>query len=325
MPIFNKSVLYEQARDLGFIPSQFEKMSRLINILRFLNDSDETSTSLALRGGTAINLTVFNLPRLSVDIDLDFTENLSKEETRFKRDRINILLDRYMSSEGYGKHVKTKYTHALDSHVYSYINAAGNNDNIKVEVVYTLRNHVFPTVTSAIIPTQIFDSLIIRTLSPIEIFAGKIVALCDRAAVRDLFDVNNLIKEKVLKNEEFIELRKCAVFYLAISGNVEDKGFKFERIRDISKRKLRSDLQPLLRKTDVFELESSLNNIYKFLADHINITANEFEFLQEFFRGNYNPTLLFDDETASRIITHPMALWRQQNIQKEMDAIRSQL
>ncbi|MDD4591841.1 MAG: nucleotidyl transferase AbiEii/AbiGii toxin family protein [Parabacteroides sp.] len=33
-----------------------------------------------LKGGTAINLLFFNLPRLSVDIDLDFCQNLSREE-----------------------------------------------------------------------------------------------------------------------------------------------------------------------------------------------------------------------------------------------------
>jgi predicted nucleotidyltransferase component of viral defense system len=35
---------------------------------------------LALKGGTAINLTIFNLPRLSVDIDLDYTQNVDREE-----------------------------------------------------------------------------------------------------------------------------------------------------------------------------------------------------------------------------------------------------
>ena len=36
--------------------------------------------ALALKGGTAINLTIFNLPRLSVDIDLDYSRNVSKDE-----------------------------------------------------------------------------------------------------------------------------------------------------------------------------------------------------------------------------------------------------
>ena len=43
------------------------------------------SETLALKGGTAINLTIFNLPRLSVDIDLDFSQNLPRTE-RYRKD-----------------------------------------------------------------------------------------------------------------------------------------------------------------------------------------------------------------------------------------------
>jgi predicted nucleotidyltransferase component of viral defense system len=120
MPTYDKVVLYEQARQLGFIATSFEKMNRLAEILRFLNESDELRGMLALKGGTAINLTVFNLPRLSVDIDLDFTVNLTRDETRAKRDRISGLLDIYMTAEGYTKKAKSKRTYILDSFVYSY-------------------------------------------------------------------------------------------------------------------------------------------------------------------------------------------------------------
>jgi len=89
MPIYDKAILTRQAQGLGFITTSFEKMTRLIEILHFLNDTDELRESLALKGGTAINLTVFNLPRLSVDIDLDFSENLTREETKAKRNRIH--------------------------------------------------------------------------------------------------------------------------------------------------------------------------------------------------------------------------------------------
>ena len=50
-------------------------------ILEFLNTQEYMREHLLLKGGTAINLTVFNLPRLSVDIDLDFIPNLTREET----------------------------------------------------------------------------------------------------------------------------------------------------------------------------------------------------------------------------------------------------
>ena len=101
MAIYDKLTLGKKARELGFIRDSFEKMSRLIEILQVVNSDDELGSLLALKGGTAINLTMFNLPRLSVDIDYDFAQNLTRDETMEKRERISELLGRYMLSEGY--------------------------------------------------------------------------------------------------------------------------------------------------------------------------------------------------------------------------------
>ena len=54
----------------------FEKVLRLKEILKFLNEDKFLREYLLLKGGTAINLTVFNLPRLSVDIDMDYTPKM---------------------------------------------------------------------------------------------------------------------------------------------------------------------------------------------------------------------------------------------------------
>lgn len=60
---------------MGFIRDTLEKVYRLADILEYLNTNPILKDSLALKGGTAINLTIFNLPRLSVYIDLDRFEN----------------------------------------------------------------------------------------------------------------------------------------------------------------------------------------------------------------------------------------------------------
>ena len=220
MPIYNKVLMTEQARRLGFLTATFEKMTRLTEILRFINESKELRESLAIKGGTAINLTVFNLPRLSVDIDMDFTANTTKEETRAKRDRISKLLELYMTAEGYTKHRKSKSTHILDSFVYSYTNIAGNSDNIKVEINYSLRCHTFPTIDVITQAVEVFIPFPVRTLAPVEIFASKIVALSDRTAPRDLYDLNNMIHNCLFDEPDIILLRKCALFYMAVAGNI---------------------------------------------------------------------------------------------------------
>ena len=113
--------------------------------IAFFYSSELLRTHLALKGGTAINLLFFNLPRLSVDIDLDFCQNISREEMLEKREKINLLISKYMTAEGYTLSPNTKTPHSLDSFVYNYINSAGIKDNIKIEINYSLRAHILPT------------------------------------------------------------------------------------------------------------------------------------------------------------------------------------
>jgi predicted nucleotidyltransferase component of viral defense system len=62
---YNKSFLEKVAAETGFIRDNLEKVFRLCEILQYLNENQLFEDHLALKGGTAINLTVFNLPRLS--------------------------------------------------------------------------------------------------------------------------------------------------------------------------------------------------------------------------------------------------------------------
>ncbi|HBB05131.1 MAG TPA: hypothetical protein DCZ41_00820 [Firmicutes bacterium] len=73
---YTRQYLAELASKTNFIKDNLEKVLRLSEILRFLNSHPILKGKLALKGGTAINLTSVDLPRLSVDIDLDFAENL---------------------------------------------------------------------------------------------------------------------------------------------------------------------------------------------------------------------------------------------------------
>ncbi len=73
---FDRILLGRQAKELGFVRDAFEKVYRLAGVLSFMESDPLLSDSLALKGGTAINLTIFDLPRLSVDIDMDFSKNV---------------------------------------------------------------------------------------------------------------------------------------------------------------------------------------------------------------------------------------------------------
>ena len=149
MTQFDRITLGRQARELGFVRDTFEKVCRLADVLAFLESDALLSKTLALKGGTAINLTIFDLPRLSVDIDLDYSENVPREEMLAQREIITERIRKYMAAAGYRPSLKSKTYHALDSFVFEYVNAGGMKDNLKIEINYMLRAHVLPTTRRA--------------------------------------------------------------------------------------------------------------------------------------------------------------------------------
>jgi len=62
----------------------------------------------------------------------------------------------------------------------------------------------------------------INSLAAIEIFASKIGALMDRAAARDLYDVNNMILFGLFDESEQELLRKSVVFYSALASRTPE-------------------------------------------------------------------------------------------------------
>lgn len=301
----------KKAEELGFIRDTYEKVTRLSEILDYFNTNPLLKESLALKGGTAINLLIFNLPRLSVDLDLDYLKADTKVEMLANRDKVNSFIDRYMVSQGYAKSTRTRNPHSLDSWVYTYTNAGGNLDNIKLEINYSLRVHVLPTIECPIITEHFFSEYKVKSLDPIEIYGSKINALLSRAATRDLYDVANMIKFRLFDERQQEMLRKCVIFYAAISAKTINKSFDLKAIDTITNYKIKTDLLPVLRKKDDFDLDAEKKAVKEYMENLMILSEDEYDFLDRFENKKYVPELLFDDqEIIGRIKCHPMALWK---------------
>lgn len=307
----DRRVLGEKAKEMGFVRDTLEKVYRLTEVLEFINSDSMLSENLILKGGTAINLTVFDLPRLSVDIDLDLAINYSLEEMLKVRETITEKFFKYMKAKGYTLNPRSKSRHSLDSWVYSYTNTGGNADNIKIEINYSLRAHIFDSVLRPVVTILTETELKVKTLVPSELFASKLNALINRAAVRDLYDINNLIKSGLFVKSENSELRKNTVFYSAISAEKINKDFKTDAIDDITFAKVKRDLFPVIAKQENFELEQRKESAKVFIKELMILTDKEIEFLDRFEKKEYRPDLVFDDEKIiARLEKHPMAIWK---------------
>ena len=310
MPIYNKVEIGRAAKQHGFVRDTFEKVLRLKEILCYLNEEEYLREHLLLKGGTAINLTVFNLPRLSVDIDMDYTPNDTKEDMLKAREKITTLIKDYMKVEGYQLSKGSRFTHSLDAFYYQYQNAGGNRDMIKIELNYSLRAHILEPVHRRILSDAFDDGMTIRMVAPMEIFAAKGNALISRAAARDLYDWGNMIAENLFEDERDM-FRKCFVFYATISADTVNSNFDTSAIDSLNFDKIRRDLFPVLSKKDNFMLDERKRQAKDYIAEMLQLTESEQEYMDRFIAKEYVPEFLFDDkEIVERIKNHPMAIWK---------------
>ncbi len=164
----------------------------------------------ALKGGTAINLFVRDMPRLSVDIDLTYLPVASRKESLKE---INAAMRRIAASIKAGIRGAKVVTNTLqgeDCIVKLFVRADGVQ--IKIEVTPVLRGCVYAPETlsvSARVEDQ-FGFAEMQVVSSPDLYAGKIVAALDRQHPRDLFDVRELFANEGIS----AEIRKAFLVYL---------------------------------------------------------------------------------------------------------------
>lgn len=310
MPQFNKAVLAREARRYGFVRDTFEKVIRLEEVLAYLNTEPLLRDHLCLKGGTAINLLIFKLPRLSVDIDMDYVPNDALDDMQENRQKIAERLRAYMEQNGYALSPTSRFHHTLDAFQYDYVNAGGNKDMLKIELNYSLRAHVLEPVLRPVLTDAFGSGLTVRALAPMEIFAAKANALVNRTAARDLYDFNRMIELNLFSDQKDL-FRKCIIFYHSITAETIHLDFPTASIDSLGFSKIRRDLFPVIKDKAQFDLEGRKKQAKEYLTNLMVLTDTEKAYLEAFREKEYQPELLFDDERIiERVKAHPMALWK---------------
>lgn len=169
--------------------------------------------SFALKGGTAINLFVRDMPRLSVDIDLTYLPVDEARETALSN--MSAALDRI--ADGIKKSIpgtRVQETHAKNPDRVTRLTVAMGSTRIKIEPNEVIRGSVFPAEDRDLTrrAEELFElSVTAQTLSLADLYAGKLCAALDRQHPRDLFDVRLLLDNEGITEET----RKAFVVYLA--------------------------------------------------------------------------------------------------------------
>ena len=85
--------LQREATTTGFRVEILEKVAQLLDLLDGFNRHPYLKGRLALKGGTALNLFVFDVPRLSIDIDLNYVGQLDREAMLAERPEVERAIE----------------------------------------------------------------------------------------------------------------------------------------------------------------------------------------------------------------------------------------
>ncbi|MFC2112887.1 nucleotidyl transferase AbiEii/AbiGii toxin family protein [Bacteroidota bacterium] len=153
-----------------------------------------TEKALALKGGTAINLFLRNMPRLSVDIDLTYLpfDNREMALTNISRS-LGKIRERITKSIP----VTSVSNHTVEGNDIKLF-VQSENVQIKIEVNTITRGHLYPVKLLQVndeVQDRFKKFAAIQVVSDAELYGGKICAALDRQHPRDLFDVYLLFQE----------------------------------------------------------------------------------------------------------------------------------
>lgn len=259
-----------------------------------------------LKGGTAINLFVRNMPRLSIDIDLAYVGKESRldafQNSKEALFRIKTDIERSIPN------VKVHYSGSEDSQTIGKLFVSQNGVQIKVEVNPVIRGTVFEGEVRDLVEKaeSLFGlSFSVPTVSFAELFGGKIVAGLDRQHPRDLFDIKFLLDNEGITSD----IMQSFVIYLSSHNR------PFHEVLKPTKK----DMKKLFNEefygmTDVNFSYQDFESTREILISEINskLNQNQKKFMISLSEGIPNWDLI----ELKGVSELPGILWKLENIQK---------
>jgi len=311
--------LSDEAIATGFRAEILEKVIYLLELLKSIQAHPYLRGRLALKGGTALNLFVFDVPRLSVDIDLNYVGSHELAVMQQERPKVDAALQAVFQRDGFGV-VRAPDEHAGGKWRLRYDSAQGQNGKLEVDLNYMYRVPLWPVATQHSRKVGSYQAKGIPLLDVHELAAGKLTALFARTSGRDLFDTHQLLSEGNLNHRR---LRLAFVVYGAMS-RLDWREMSLSRI-EFDPAELAEQLLPVLRPAALPEGQSPAEWGTRMQEETVHaleflfpFTAAEMEFLDGLLdEGEIVPGLLTDDDRlADTIEHHPSLLWKALNVRK---------
>jgi len=310
--------LAAEAESTGFRPDVLEKVAHLLGLLDTLQSHPFLKKKLALKGGTALNLFVFDIPRLSVDIDLNYVGAESRHamlEERPKIEAVQAVFER----EGFSVRRMPK-EHAGGKWSLRYQSAFGQSSKLEVDINFMYRVPLWPTTTMDSHPLGTWQVTDIPVMDTHELAAGKLAAMVSRRKARDLFDCHRILRM------DSLDLKRLRIAFV-VYGGMNRKDWRTVSIEDVDldPAELTRSLIPTLDTRAIQEQETPaefgarlVRECREGLGVVLPFNDAERKFLDLLLdKGEIDSTLLTSDETLQkRIRQQPLLKWKALNVRK---------
>ena len=316
---FSSSEILTAAKTSGFREDVVEKVLCLMHLLNMLNSHTSLKGKWVLKGGTALNLFVLRLPRLSVDIDLNYIGTLDREDMLEDQIKIKQAAQAIFSREGLAVR-RVPSEHAGGKWRLNYQSFTGKSANLEVDMNFMYRQPLWEIDHLDSYPLGDFQAKNIPILDLHELVAGKLSALFSRRQARDLFDCHRILNAGNLQQER---LRVAFVVY----GGMNRKDWRTISVEDVDYQgeELIDQLTPTLHTHLSREQSSSVkygtklvDECRKALSVVLPFTDAEKAFLNLLLdEGEIDATILTSDPTLQkRIQAQPQLQWKALNVKR---------
>jgi predicted nucleotidyltransferase component of viral defense system len=303
----------------GFRPDVLEKVIHLLNLLDAFQSHPFLKGKFVLKGGTALNLFIFNLPRLSVDIDLNYLGVEDRDGMLAERPKVEQAMHAVFLREGFAVR-RMPLEHAGGKWSLRYGSATGQEGNLEVDLNFMFRVPLWPVTTANSRTLGSYQAAGIQLLDLHEIAGGKLAALMARRQARDLYDSHRILQMDGLDNER---LRIAFVVY----GAMNRKDWRTISIEDVDfdTVALIHQLAPTLRLGAIEEVGGSedygkqlVEECRQAMSAVLPFTDRELEFLDLLLdKGEIDSTILTADVMLqNRIQRQPSLEWKAFNVRK---------
>ncbi len=295
---------------MAFTDIYRRQVALLIRALPLVAEED----CFALKGGTAINLFVRDMPRLSVDIDLTYLPTHPRAEALATIDHAMRRITARVSKTIPGARIAETTTQPEGAVTRLLVRAEGVQ--VKIEVTPVLRGTVYAAELRAVSPAveTAFGFAEIPVVSFPDLYAGKLVAALDRQHPRDFFDVRDLLANEGVDDT----LRRAFIVYL-LSHNRPMAEVLAPRLKPISDEFLRGFEGMTAEPVALNDLLAARDSLIGLIAGEMPEAHRRF--LVSFERGQPNWQLLGVPEAAAL----PAVQWRQRNLDKLPSKRRAEL